>query len=43
MVAARGLSVMAHRLLSSCGARAPEHVGSVAVARGLSYPRPVGS
>ena len=33
--------VAAHRLLSSCGARAPEHMGSVAVARGLSYLRPV--
>ena len=27
---------MAHRLLSSCGTRAPEHAGSVVVAHGFS-------
>ena len=34
--AARGLFVVAHGLLSSCGTRAAEHVGSVVVARRLS-------
>ena len=31
-----GLFSAVHRLLSSCDARAPEYVGSVVVARGLS-------
>ena len=38
LVAARGISVLACGLLSSCGVQAPECVGSVAAARGLSCP-----
>ena len=38
-VAVRGLSIVVRRLLSSC-ARAPEHVGSVVVARGLGLSCP---
>ena len=34
----RGLLGAARGLLSSCGARAPERVGAVVAARGLSCP-----
>ena len=37
-IGVHGLFVVACRLLSSCGARAPEHAGSVAAACGLSCP-----
>ena len=37
LVAAHGLFVAAGRLLSSCGAQAPEHAGSVVAAPGLLF------
>ena len=42
LVAARGIFVAVHRILSSCGARAPEHSDSVVVARGRSCPAACG-
>ena len=42
LVAACGLFVAACGLLSSCGTQAPEHVGSVVAACGLSCPTACG-
>ena len=41
-VAACRLFVAAHGLLFSCGTQAPEHMGSVVAARGLSCPAACG-
>ena len=41
-IAAHGLFVVARRLLSNCGARAPESTGSVVAVHGLSCPAACG-